>query len=110
MGWQVLDRPRRRRSGRQVTGEGAELARQVADEGAYLARQARQFLQPVRQAGIGGVPYEDIYLAIGVAATALFIIETLYKTYQLYTSAGRSLGEGAVALAWPPLLEAWPPP
>ena len=70
-------------------------------------RQARQlFLQPVRQqaAGIGGVAYEDIYLAIGVAATALFIIETLYKTYQLYTSSGRSLEDSFV-----PLLESWPP-
>ena len=38
--------------------------------------------------------YDTIYLAIGVAATALFIIETLYKAYQLYVSAGggRQLG------------------
>ena len=32
--------------------------------------------------------YDTIYLAIGVAATALFIIETLYKAYQLYVSSG----------------------
>ena len=38
--------------------------------------------------GIAGVDYDTIYLAIGVAATALFIIETLYKAYQLYVSAG----------------------
>ena len=38
--------------------------------------------------GIAGVDYDTIYLAIGVAATALFIIETLYKAYQVYVSAG----------------------
>ena len=45
--------------------------------------------------GIGGVDYDTIYLAIGVAATALFIIETLYKAYQVYVSAGggRQLSE-----------------
>jgi hypothetical protein len=63
-------------------------------------RAARQL-----QAGVGGVAYEDIYLAIGVAATALFIIETLYKTWQLYNAAGRSLGDGG-----PGLLEAWSGP
>ena len=43
-------------------------------------RLGRQ-LRPLRQqGGIAGVAYDDIYLAIGVAATALFIIETLYKT------------------------------
>merc|ERR1712243_463521 len=48
----------------------------------------RQLEDGQRQtAGIGGVSYQNIYLAIGVAATALFIIETLYKTYQLYTSS-----------------------
>ena len=60
-------------------------------------------LRPLRQGGIGGVAYDDIYLAIGVAATALFIIETLYKTYQLYNSAGRSLDEPSINL-----IEAWP--
>ena len=60
-------------------------------------------LRPLRQGGIGGVAYDDIYLAIGVAATALFIIETLYKTYQLYNSAGRSLEETSLDL-----IEAWP--
>ena len=60
-------------------------------------------LRPLRQGGIGGVAYDDIYLAIGVAATALFIIETLYKTYQLYNSAGRSLDEPSIDL-----IEAWP--
>ena len=62
-------------------------------------------LRPLRQGGIAGVAYDDIYLAIGVAATALFIIETLYKTYQLYNSAGRSLEESAIDLIeaspWP---------
>ena len=60
-------------------------------------------LRPLRQGGIGGVAYDDIYLAIGVAATALFIIETLYKTYQLYNSAGRSLEETSIDL-----IEGWP--
>jgi len=59
----------------------------------------RQLEDGQRQtAGIGGVSYQDIYLAIGVAATALFIIETLYKTYQLYTSSGRSLEENWIEL------------
>ena len=49
--------------------------------------------------------YDDIYLAIGVAATALFIIETLYKTYQLYNSAGRSLADSSLDL-----IEVWPLP
>ena len=62
-------------------------------------------LRPLRQGGIAGVAYDDIYLAIGVAATALFIIETLYKTYQLYNSAGRSLEESSIDL-----IEAWPWP
>ena len=45
--------------------------------------------------GIAGVEYDTIYLAIGVAATTLFIIETLYKAYQLYVSSGggRQLGD-----------------
>ena len=68
-------------------------------------RLGRQ-LRPLRQqGGIAGVAYDDIYLAIGVAATALFIIETLYKTYQLYNSAGRSLEETPINL-----IEAWPWP
>ena len=62
-------------------------------------------LRPLRQGGIGGVAYDDIYLAIGVAATALFIIETLYKTYQLYNSAGRSLADSYLDL-----VEVWPLP
>ena len=62
-------------------------------------------LRPLRQGGIGGVAYDDIYLAIGVAATALFIIETLYKTYQLYNSAGRSLADSSLDL-----IEVWPLP
>lgn len=63
-------------------------------------REGRQLGGGQRQtAGIGGVSYQDIYLAIGVAATALFIIETLYKTYQLYSSStGRSLEDGWVNL------------
>ena len=28
--------------------------------------------------------YENIYLAIGVAATALFVIETLVRVYRIY--------------------------
>ena len=46
------------------------------------ASRPRQFIQrPLRpivqqQGGIAGVDYDTIYLAIGVAATALFIIET----------------------------------
>eukprot|EP00090_Calanus_glacialis_P000889 TRINITY_DN10635_c0_g1_i1.p1 TRINITY_DN10635_c0_g1~~TRINITY_DN10635_c0_g1_i1.p1 ORF type:complete len:317 (-),score=42.67 TRINITY_DN10635_c0_g1_i1:70-1020(-) len=59
----------------------------------------RQFIQrplpPIvqQQGGIAGVDYDTIYLSIGVAATALFIIETLYKAYQLYiANNGRSLG------------------
>ena len=67
-------------------------------------RMSRQ-LRPLRQGGIAGVAYDDIYLAIGVAATALFIIETLYKTYQLYNSAGRSLADSALDL-----IEVWPLP
>ena len=68
-------------------------------------RLGRQ-LRPLRQqGGIAGVAYDDIYLAIGVAATALFIIETLYKTYQLYNSAGRSLEDTPINL-----IEAWPWP
>ena len=62
-------------------------------------------LRPLRQGGIAGVAYDDIYLAIGVAATALFIIETLYKTYQLYNSAGRSLADSSLDL-----IEVWPLP
>ena len=68
-------------------------------------RMSRQ-LRPLRQGGIAGVAYDDIYLAIGVAATALFIIETLYKTYQLYNSAGRSLGDSSLL----DLIEVWPLP
>ena len=67
-------------------------------------RMSRQ-LRPLRQGGIAGVAYDDIYLAIGVAATALFIIETLYKTYQLYNSAGRSLADSSLDL-----IEVWPLP
>ena len=67
-------------------------------------RRSRQ-LRPLRQGGIAGVAYDDIYLAIGVAATALFIIETLYKTYQLYNSAGRSLADSYLDL-----IEVWPLP
>ena len=67
-------------------------------------RMSRQ-LRPLRQGGIAGVAYDDIYLAIGVAATALFIIETLYKTYQLYNSAGRSLPDSYLDL-----IEVWPLP
>ena len=67
-------------------------------------RMSRQ-LRPLRQGGIAGVAYDDIYLAIGVAATALFIIETLYKTYQLYNSAGRSLADSYLDL-----IEVWPLP
>ena len=45
------------------------------------------------QGGIAGVDYDTIYLSIGVAATALFIIETLYKVWQLYSGGGgRALG------------------
>ena len=67
-------------------------------------RRLGKQLRPLRQqGGIAGVAYDDIYLAIGVAATALFIIETLYKTYQLYNSAGRSLEEINLIEAWP-----WP--
>merc|ERR1719500_2655517 len=69
------------------------------DRRRFSSRQIR----PLRQGGIAGVAYDDIYLAIGVAATALFIIETLYKTYQLYNSAGRSLEEINLIEAWP-----WP--
>ena len=68
-------------------------------------RMSRQ-LRPLRQGGIAGVAYDDIYLAIGVAATALFIIETLYKTYQLYNSAGRSLADSSLL----DLIEVWPLP
>ena len=68
-------------------------------------RRSRQ-LRPLRQGGIAGVAYDDIYLAIGVAATALFIIETLYKTYQLYNSAGRSLADSSLL----DLIEVWPLP
>ena len=68
-------------------------------------RMSRQ-LRPLRQGGIAGVAYDDIYLAIGVAATALFIIETLYKTYQLYNSAGRSLPDSFLL----DLIEVWPLP
>jgi len=50
-----------------------------------------------QQGGIAGVDYDTIYLSIGVAATALFIIETLFKAYQLYTANnGRSLGSDTV--------------
>lgn len=31
-----------------------------------------------------GTGYENIYLAIGVAATALFVIETLVRVYRIY--------------------------
>jgi len=65
----------------------------------FVFENGRQFVQPPlpprvpQQGGIAGVDYDTIYLSIGVAATALFIIETLYKAYQLYiTSNGRSLG------------------
>ena len=46
-----------------------------------------------RQFGIAGVDYDTIYLSIGVAATLLFIIETLYKAYTLFVNAnsGRSI-------------------
>ena len=80
---------------------------EMKDESVPLDRRrlGRQ-LRPLRQqGGIAGVAYDDIYLAIGVAATALFIIETLYKTYQLYNSAGRSLEETPINL-----IEAWPWP
>ena len=65
----------------------------------FVNENERQFFQrplnPIvqQQGGIAGVDYDTIYLSIGVAATALFIIETLYKAYQLYTANnGRSMG------------------
>ena len=33
--------------------------------------------------------YENIYLAIGVAATALFVIETLVRVYRIYEDNNR---------------------
>ena len=67
--------------------------------GEFVRESGRQFVQrplpPIvqQQGGIAGVDYDTIYLSIGVAATALFIIETLYKAYQLYTANnGRSVG------------------
>ena len=79
-----------------------DLSSRPLDRRRFGSRQ----LRPLRQGGIAGVAYDDIYLAIGVAATALFIIETLYKTYQLYNSAGRSLDESLIV----DLIEAWPWP
>ena len=60
-----------------------------------LDRRKRQTGRQVQD--IGGGDYDTIYLAIGVAATALFIIETLYKAYQLYVSSGggRQLAGGS---------------
>jgi len=51
---------------------------------------SRQFQVP--EAGNGGLSYQNIYLAIGVAATALFMLDTLYKVYQIYINTpARSL-------------------
>ena len=110
---EVLDTPRlnRRILGptEMTQGELQSIVNSIEmkDESVPLDRRrlGRQ-LRPLRQqGGIAGVAYDDIYLAIGVAATALFIIETLYKTYQLYNSAGRSLEETQINL-----IEAWPWP
>ena len=48
-----------------------------------------------RQFGMGGVDYDTIYLSIGVAATALFIIETLYKAYTVFinSNSGRMFSD-----------------
>lgn len=35
--------------------------------------------------------YDFIYLLIAIAATLLFVFETLYRVYNLYTTNGRSL-------------------
>lgn len=80
-------------------------------ESEIVNENARQFFQrplpPIvqQQGGIAGVDYDTIYLSIGVAATALFIIETLYKAYQLYTANnGRSLESG---MFWDGLSDGW---
>ena len=91
----------------------------------FNRRQGVLLSSPPPPQGIAGVPYDSIYLAIGIeystyvlkniltskkwfwdayffqmndnftpgiAATAVFIVETLYKTYLLYTnSGGRSI-------------------
>ena len=109
---EVVDTPRlnRRILPTEMTqGELQSIVNSIEMEDGSVPLDRRRLgrqLRPLRQqGGIAGVAYDDIYLAIGVAATALFIIETLYKTYQLYNSAGRSLEETQINL-----IEAWPWP